>query len=64
MFSINIKRSVVTVAVVAGLLAAAGPASADGLKGDSNEVAVEGITLNRTPQRLTIDLVEELGADA
>ena len=37
---------------------------ATGLKSDSNEVAVEGITLNRTPQRVTIDLVEELGADA
>lgn len=86
MFSINIKRSVVTVGVVAGLLAAAGPARAEGggadftrfvesphgvpiiiagtaddqmilrggssevlmettttLKGDSNEVAVEGL---------------------
>ena len=45
MFSINIKRSVATVGVVAGLLAAAGPASAHGLKADGNEVAVEGITL-------------------
>ena len=45
MFSINIKRSAVAVVVVAGLLTAAGPAGAHGLKGDSNEVAVEGITL-------------------
>ena len=52
MFSITIRRSVTTLAVMAGLLAAAGPAGASstgndraravGLKGDSNEVAVEG----------------------
>ena len=34
------------------------------LKSDSNEVAVESLTPNREPQRVTIDLVEELGADA
>ncbi|MET0512680.1 MAG: hypothetical protein ABW135_13475 [Thermoleophilaceae bacterium] len=34
------------------------------LKSDSNEVAVESLTPNRKPQRVTIDLVEELGADA
>jgi hypothetical protein len=50
MFNITIRRSVTTLAVMAGLLAAAGPAGASstgndravGLKGDSNEVAVEG----------------------
>ena len=34
------------------------------LKSDSNEVAVESLTPNRKPQRVTIDLTEELGADA
>ena len=34
------------------------------LKSDSNEVSVENIKQLREPQRLTIDLVEELGADA
>ena len=52
MFSIALKRSVTTLAVMAGLLAVAGPAVASstgndrarpvGLKSDSNEVAVEG----------------------
>jgi hypothetical protein len=52
MFSITLKRSLTTLAVMTGLLAAAGPAGAAGLghdgaravglKGDSNEVAVEG----------------------
>ena len=90
MLSITLKRSVATLGIVGGFLAAAAPAGADSmhsgvqsrepartvtmldyegspvvsLKSDSNEVAVEGITLNRTPQRVTIDLVEELGADA
>jgi hypothetical protein len=44
MFSITLKRSLTTLAVMAGLLAAAGPASAGtgiGLKADSNQVAVE-----------------------
>ena len=40
MLSSTLKRSVATLGVVAGLLAAAGPASAD-----SNEVAIESITL-------------------
>ena len=67
MFSINIKRSVATVGVVAGLLAAAGPASAHGLKGDGNEVAVEGITLahegitqSREPQ--TVTMIDYMGS--
>ena len=52
MFSITLKRSVTTLAVMVGLLAVAGPAGAAstghhgardvGLKADSNEVAVEG----------------------
>ena len=52
MFSSTLKRSVTTLAVMAGLLAVAGPAGAAstgndgaravGLKPDSNEVAVEG----------------------
>ena len=52
MFSITLKRSVTTLAVMVGLLAVAGPAGASstghhgaravGLKADSNEVAVEG----------------------
>jgi hypothetical protein len=52
MFSITLKRSVTTLAVMAGLLAVAGPAGAAGtghdgaraaaLKADSNEVAIEG----------------------
>ena len=52
MFSITLKRSVTTLAVMAGLLAAAGPAGAAGTGhagpralswgADSKEVAVEG----------------------
>jgi hypothetical protein len=52
MFSITLKRSATTLAVMAGLLAVAGPAGAAGtghdgaraagLKADSNEVAIEG----------------------
>ena len=42
MFSINIKRSVVTVGVVAGLLAAAGPASAQGGGADFTRFASPG----------------------
>ena len=34
------------------------------LKSDSNEVAVESLTPNRKLERVTIDLPEELGADA
>ena len=122
MLSSTLKRSVAALGVAAGLLAAAGPASAQigpatvglttprtgpgpqvvhpGLKADSNEVAVEGlgmVTNNndpdqmhltpirgpshnvtmldyegqpvvtyspKEPQRLRVDLAEELGADA
>ena len=39
MFSINLKRSVMTLAVVAGLLAAAAPASAQHSDGQSHEPA-------------------------
>ena len=42
MFSVNIKRSVVTVGVVAGLLAAAGPASAEGGGADFTRFAGPG----------------------
>ena len=42
MFSINIKRSVVTVGVVAGLLGAAGPASAQGGGADFTRFASPG----------------------
>ena len=42
MFSASIKRSVITVGVVAGLLAAAGPASAQGGGADSTRLAGSG----------------------
>ena len=43
MFSINLKRSVVTVGVVAGLLVTAGPASAQGGGADFARLASPGL---------------------
>jgi hypothetical protein len=84
MFSITLKRSAATLGVVAGLLAAAGPASAQigastdglttprtgpgpqvahaGLKADSNEVAVEGrsiVTDNNDPDQMHLTSIRE-----
>ena len=42
MFSITLKRSVTALAVMAGLLAVAGPAGASSVLRDYDEVAVEG----------------------
>ena len=52
MFSINIKRSVATVGVVAGFLAAAGPAGAQG--GGADFRGDDTITQARTPQTVTM----------
>ena len=69
MFTINLKSSIATVAVIAGVLAPSASASVSSspvaparaitmldyeLKGDSNEVAVEGVTAKaglQVPQR-------------
>ena len=48
MFSINIKRSVVSVGVVAGFLAAAGPASAQGGGADFTRFASPGPPIGTT----------------
>ena len=76
MFSITLKRSVTTLAVMVGLLAVAGPAGAAstghhgaravGLKADSNEVAVEGF-MDYTDDALAFSgdaYVNEMGVTA
>jgi hypothetical protein len=53
LFSTNIKRSAATLGVVAGLLAAAGPASAGGVStGDERTSAVKGISSKVEPVEL------------
>ena len=72
MFSITLKRSVTTLAVMAGLLAVAGPAGASGagndggLVRDHHEVAVEGF-MDYTDDALTFSgdaYVNEMGVIA
>jgi hypothetical protein len=61
MFSITLKRSVVTVGVVAGLLATAGPASAKTVLADSNAQRVIELPEEADAQRV-VELPEEADA--